>query len=114
MITEEEKRMAINLAMKIDVGEISPVAVLVTFENCPTAANEIIEFWLSFNDLTKSVAAYLATEKARMHLENCYEIEVKECSKTKQNLRLIANGLKQICYGVKECITGVLKDIVEL
>ena len=113
MITEEEKRMAVNLAMKIDTGEISPITVLITFENCPTAANEIIEFWLSFNDLTKSVAEYLAIEKSRMYLENCYEMEFDKCSKMKQSLRLIVNGLKQICYGVKECIIGALKGIVK-
>lgn len=114
MITEEEKRMAINLAMKIDVGEISPVAVLVTFDNCPTAANEIIDFWLSFNEFTKSVAEYLAIEKSRMYLENCYEKEFDKCSIMKHNLRLILNGLKQILFGVKECIIGALKNIVEL
>lgn len=72
MLTENEKRMVVNLAMKIDIGEIPLYAVVHVFDECPLSAHQITQFWMNFNDMTKSVAERVATEKARLHLEKCY------------------------------------------
>lgn len=112
MITEEEKREAVKLAMKIDVGAVSPFIVVEIFDRCPDAAAEIMRFWLGFNDMTREVAELIGIERCRKHLESCYRKDF-ECLKN-QNLKPIQNGLKQALYGAKAYIIGVLKDIVEL
>lgn len=103
-ITEDEKRMAVDLAMKIDIGEVPISLVIETFDRCPMSAAVIMDFWLNFNDMTKSVAEQVGYEKCRKHLENCYEKGNKKW--TNKNLKVIVNGLKLIYFGVKECLIG--------
>lgn len=110
MITEEEKRMLVTLAMKIDLGIIPEWAVVEIFDNDIETANQIMDFWLSFNDMTKDVAERVGYEKCRKHLEKCYRKDFR-CSRMKQSLQLILNGLKQILYGVKECIIGAFQNL---
>lgn len=115
MLTENEKRMAVNLAMKIDIGEIPLPAVVYIFDECPLSAYQITNFWMEFNDMTKSVAISVATEKARYHLEKCYLKDEKRsllCSmKILWNATL--NGLNKSLFGVRECTTGQEQTIKE-
>lgn len=116
MLTENEKRMAVNLAMKIDIGEIPLPAVVYIFDECPLSAHQITNFWMNFNDMTKSVAQKVATEKTRYHLEKCYTKQDAKrsllCSmKVLWNATL--NGLNKSLFGVEECITGVKQHIQE-
>jgi len=110
MITEEEKRMLVTLAMRIDIGEMPAFIVVEVFDKNPVSAAEIINFWYEFNDMTRRVADYVGYEKCRKHLEKCYRKGYR-CSKMKQSLQLIRNGLKQILYGVKECIVGAFQNL---
>lgn len=112
MITEDEKRMAINLAMKIDVGEITVNEVIKAFDKYPLSASVIMEFWCTFNEMTQQVAEKVGWERCRRHLEKCYKGNAK-CLIMKQNLRVILNGLKQIWYGVKGCIIGAFQDFIQ-
>ena len=113
MITEEEKRMLVTLAMRIDIGEMPAFIVVEVFDKNPISAAQIIDFWYEFNDMTRRVADYVGYEKCRKHLEKCYKIRNGKCLRMKQNLTVIANGLKQILYGVKECIIGVFQDFIQ-
>lgn len=112
MITEEKKREYLQLAKLIDAGAIPIPLILRDFEEHQEMAAEIVNFWLTFDEFTQKVVHCLATEKARIYLENCYRKDY-ECSRMKQNLLNIANGLKQICYGAKGCITGALKILIK-
>lgn len=116
MLTESEKRMAVNLEMKIDIGEIALPAVVYIFDECPLSAIQITQFWMNFNDMTKSVAERVATEKIRYHLEKCYTKQDAKrnllCSmKILWNATL--NGLNKSLFGVRECTTGQEQTIKE-
>ena len=111
MITKEKMREYLQIAVLIDAGAIPVPLILEDFQENQERAAEMVNFWLTFDEFTQKVVHYLATEKARIYLENCYRKDY-ECSRMKQSLKLIQNGLKQILYGVGECITGLLKGIV--
>ena len=100
MITEEDKRMVVNLAMRIDCGIIPLWAVVETFDTEIEAAREIMKFWNGFNDMTKSVAERVGYEKCREHLENCYRKENKCLMKKIWNA--ITNGLMTSLFGAAE------------
>lgn len=112
MITEEKKRLLVILAMRIDIGEMPASIVIEVFDKNPISAAEIIDFWYEFNDMTRRVADYVGYEKCRMYLEKCYRKDYR-CSRMTQSLKLIVNGLKQIWYGVKECIIGAFQDTIQ-
>lgn len=97
-ITEEEKRMAINLAMKIDIGEVTLSEVIFAFDKFPLSARAIMAFWMSFNEMTKEVAERVGYEKCREHLEKCYKKESKWHQKT------IFYGLTRIILKLRKII----------
>ena len=111
MITREEGEY-LYIAQLINEKKISVQQILKYFEAEPDKSASMVNFWLTYNPFTQSVVHYLAIEKLRIKFEKCYQIEGKQCIR-KQSLKLIANGLKQIWYGVKECIIGAFQDIIQ-
>lgn len=97
MITEEEKRLLVNLAMKIDVGIVPVWAVVAKFDEDYKTACEIMKFWGEFNDMTRQVAERVGFEKCRQHLDNCYEKEL-----TIWHWKTISYGLTRMILKLKK------------
>lgn len=80
MFDKETTAKLINLAMAIDVGEVSCKDALITLSEYPSETSAaIILFWMRFNDMTSHVVDKLVECKTKMQvdfLERCLE---KEC-----------------------------------
>ena len=111
MLTDVQKKMYYELAIQINKGQHTPQRVFEAFEEFPDEASKIVNFWLTNDAFTQGVVHYLAIEKLRIQFEKCYRKEIDKCTLMKHNLRLILNGLKQILYGVKECIIGAFQNL---
>lgn len=71
-LTDEQKAMAINLALGLECGVYSMDAVLRVFFDNKEMAEKIAYFWLNFNDVTKGVLDSMVLYRQQLHLENCY------------------------------------------
>ena len=112
MLTNEKMKEYLQIAVLIDSGAIPVPLLLEDFQQNQERAAEMVNFWLTFDEFTQKVANYIAIEKCKIYLENCYRKDFK-CSTMKQNLLNIANGLKQILFGVKGCLIGALKTLIK-
>lgn len=70
-LNKEQKAIAINLAMKVECGEVHPRKVLQTFDIDQHVAQGIIKFWYDCNDMTRRALQIVVSEKCREHLEKC-------------------------------------------
>lgn len=105
MLTDDEKTYY-QLAKEIAEGKHTLYAVFEAFSKHPDLSAKIVDFWMRCDEFTQAVVHYLAVEKARLHMEVAYGKEVDKWTLRKHNLRIMLNGLKQIYYGVWECLTG--------
>lgn len=81
MLTAEQQRTAVNLAMQVECGTADFDLVLDKFEKYPNLALNIITFWFGFNDMTKSALNTLVMYKSKKYLERC----LRQDWKTKWN-----------------------------
>ena len=81
MLTSEQQRTAVNLAMQVETGTADFEEILKRFEEYPNLATNIITFWFGFNEMTRNALNTLVTYKCRKHLESC----LRQDWKTKWN-----------------------------
>ena len=74
MLTYEQQKDAVALAMQIENGTIDLQDVLQTFQDNPNLANNLVYFWWSFNSMTRRAIDILIYQRYRMHLENCLKV----------------------------------------
>lgn len=74
MLTAEQMREAVTLAMKIEIGDINYNYVLDTLRCNPSLATDLVYFWMTFNSMTRNAVQTLVTEKCRLHLEACWSL----------------------------------------
>lgn len=74
MLTVEQQKEAVNLAMKIETGTIDMDNVLDVFKNNRQLAFDVVSFWWSFNKMTRNAIDILSYHKCRQHLEKCLEV----------------------------------------
>lgn len=74
MLTYEQQKEAVNLAMKIETGTIDMDNVLDVFKDNPDLALNVVDFWWSFNKMTRNAINLLTYHKCRRHLEKCLEV----------------------------------------
>lgn len=63
MLTREQKAIAINLAMDIDMGRFELNEILQDIENYPMQWDNVLKYWENCNEMTKSVIDRLYLEK---------------------------------------------------
>lgn len=71
MLTIEQQRTAVTLAMQVETGEADFEQILEKFKKYPNLATNIITFWFGFNEMTKNALQMLILYKSKKHLENC-------------------------------------------
>ena len=72
MLTHEQAKEAVNLAMKIETGCIDFDHLLDVLAKQPQMTEDLITFWMQFNTMTRSAIKVLVYEKCRRHLEKCF------------------------------------------
>lgn len=98
VISPEDQRILVNIAMLIDIGEYSEYEAIKNLDKSQIASEYITLFWMRFNDMTRSVAERLALTKAKMHLEKCYKKKYKKYSlftQFKNIIRGYLNGIRR-------------------
>lgn len=76
-LTKEQKATAINLAVMVECGHITPKKVLQAFQQDLTVAKAILAFWNEFNPMTKNVLNIVKMENGRQYLKACYQLNSK-------------------------------------
>ena len=74
-LNDEERAIAINLAMKLECGLIEPKKVLDTFKIDSEVAEAIIKFWYEFNPMTRRALNLVVYERCRLHIKKCMQIK---------------------------------------
>ncbi len=71
-LSEDEKRIAVNFAMRVDIGLTSIKKARECLNGNPLERKMIMDFWKKFNPMTHSVARRIELEENREKLEVCY------------------------------------------
>lgn len=74
MLTYEQQKEAVTLAMQIETGTADLDKILNDFQTYPNLANNLVHFWWFFNDMTRNAIAILVDYKSRKHLERCLKV----------------------------------------
>lgn len=77
MLTIDQMREAVNLAMKIETGTIDCSCVLDVLRSNPYFANDLVYFWITFDEMTRNAFQTLVYEGCRQHCEKCLQMEIK-------------------------------------
>lgn len=78
-LTNTQKAIALNVAMLLECGIISAERVVEIFKRNKNNAQLIMQFWLTFDDMTRRALDIVRCELTREFLEDCYELHATDC-----------------------------------
>jgi hypothetical protein len=75
MLTYNQQKEAINLAMQIECGTADFDYILDKMHNNQLYGINLLDFWMNFNRMTRNAIKELTYYKCRKHLEKCLEVQ---------------------------------------
>lgn len=81
MLTYDEQKEAVNLAMQIETGTVDYLEVCKKFAKDKQKALDIVAFWFAFNAMTQNALNLLCYFKKRYDLGKCFNLEAYDSGK---------------------------------
>jgi hypothetical protein len=73
MLSYEQQKEAVNMAMQIETGTADLDYILNRIASNHVYGVNLLEFWMNFNQMTRNAIKQLTYHKCRLHLEKCME-----------------------------------------
>lgn len=77
-LSNNQKALALNLAMVVECGVVAPKEVVRLFRQDLALAEKITYFWATFNKTTRAALDIVSIELAREHFELCLRHQAED------------------------------------